>query len=110
VFTGRIDEIGLVEKIEAGQLMVRAPRSVAALRAGGSVCVDGVRLTVHQLAGEVFAAAITRETCCRSAFDALAEGRPVNVEVPLTAGASPAAPAAHLCGQTGWIEWAGPAR
>lgn len=110
MFTGRIDEIGLVEKIEAGQLMVRAPRSVAALRAGGSVCVDGVRLTVHQLAGEVFAAAITRETCCRSAFDALAEGRPVNVEVPLTAGDTPAVPAAHLCGQTGWIEWAGPAR
>lgn len=86
LFTGRIDEIGFVEKIEAGQLMVRAPRSVAALRAGGSVCVDGVRLTVCQAGDGVFAAGITQETCCRSAFDALAEGRAVNVEVPLAAG------------------------
>lgn len=86
LFTGRIDEIGLVEKIEAGQLIVRAPRSVAALRAGGSVCVDGVRLTVHQTGDGVFATAITQETCCRSAFDTLSEGRAVNVEVPLAAG------------------------
>src|SRR6201996_7659380 len=86
MFTGRIAEIGLVERIDAGQLMVRAPRSAAALRPGGSVCVDGVRLTVHQAAGGVFAAQIAKETRCRSAFDALAAGRPVNVEAPLAVG------------------------
>jgi len=86
MFTGRIAEIGLVERADAGQLMVRAPRSAAALRPGGSVCVDGVRLTVHQVSDGVFAVQITRETRCRSAFDALAAGQPVNVEVPLAVG------------------------
>jgi 3,4-dihydroxy 2-butanone 4-phosphate synthase/3,4-dihydroxy 2-butanone 4-phosphate synthase/GTP cyclohydrolase II len=86
MFTGRINEIGLVEKIEAGQLMVRAPRSAATLQAGGSVCVDGVRLTVHRAGASVFAAAISQETRCRSTFDTVSAGRPVNVEVPLTAG------------------------
>jgi 3,4-dihydroxy 2-butanone 4-phosphate synthase len=86
MFTGRVDEIGQIEQIEAGRLMVRAPRSAAALTAGGSVCVAGVRLTVQEAGPGTFGAAITRETRCRSTFDALAEGSAVNVEVPLAAG------------------------
>jgi len=86
MFTGRVDEIGQIEQIEAGRLMVRAPRSAAALTAGGSVCVAGVRLTVQEAGPGTFGAAITRETRCRSTFDALTEGSAVNVEVPLAAG------------------------
>jgi 3,4-dihydroxy 2-butanone 4-phosphate synthase len=86
MFTGRVGEIGQVEQIEAGRLMVRAPRSAAALTAGGSVCVAGVRLTVQEAGPGMFGAAITRETRCRSTFDALTEGGAVNVEVPLAAG------------------------
>jgi 3,4-dihydroxy 2-butanone 4-phosphate synthase len=86
VFTGRIDEIGLIEKIDARRLLVRAPHSAAALRVGGSVCVDGVRLTVHEAADGAFGATITPETQRRSTFDALAAGGAVNVEVPLAAG------------------------
>jgi len=86
MFTGRVDEVGQIEQIEAGRLMVRAPRSAAALTAGGSVCVAGVRLTVQEAGPGTFGAAITRETRCRSTFDALTEGSAVNVEVPLAAG------------------------
>jgi len=86
MFTGRVDEIGQIEQIEAGRLMVRAPRSAAALTAGGSVCVAGVRLTVQEAGPGTFGAAITQETRCRSTFDALTEGGAVNVEVPLAAG------------------------
>ncbi len=86
MFTGRVDEIGQIEQIGAGRLMVRAPRSAAALTAGGSVCVAGVRLTVQEAGPGTFGAAITRETRCRSTFDVLTEGGAVNVEVPLAAG------------------------
>jgi len=86
MFTGRVDEIGQIEQIEAGRLMVRAPRSAAALTAGGSVCVAGVRLTVQEAGPGTFGAAITQETRCRSTFDALTEDGAVNVEVPLAAG------------------------
>jgi 3,4-dihydroxy 2-butanone 4-phosphate synthase/3,4-dihydroxy 2-butanone 4-phosphate synthase/GTP cyclohydrolase II len=86
MFTGHVVEIGCVVAVEAERLVVRAPGSAAALRAGGSVCVDGVRLTVDEAGPEVFAAAVTGETRCRSTFDALAEGGAVNVELPLAAG------------------------
>jgi 3,4-dihydroxy 2-butanone 4-phosphate synthase len=86
MFTGHVDEIGLIESFDDGRLVVRAPRTAAALRAGGSVCVDGVRLTVHEAGDGVFEAAVTQETRRRSKFDALTEGGTVNVEVPLAAG------------------------
>jgi 3,4-dihydroxy 2-butanone 4-phosphate synthase len=86
MFTGHVDEIGRIEHIEAGRLMVRAPRSAAALTAGGSVCVAGVRLTVQEAGPGTFGAAVTAETRRRSTFDALADGGAVNVEVPLAAG------------------------
>jgi 3,4-dihydroxy 2-butanone 4-phosphate synthase len=86
MFTGHVGEVGQIEQIEAGRLMVRAPRSAPALTAGGSVCVAGVRLTVQEAGPGTFGAAITQETRCRPMFDALTEGSAVNVEVPLAAG------------------------
>jgi 3,4-dihydroxy 2-butanone 4-phosphate synthase/3,4-dihydroxy 2-butanone 4-phosphate synthase/GTP cyclohydrolase II len=86
MFTGRVGEVGRIEGIEAEGLTVRAPRSAAALRTGGSVCVDGVRLTVREVGDGVFGAAVSQETRRRSTFDALAPGAAVNVEVPLAAG------------------------
>jgi 3,4-dihydroxy 2-butanone 4-phosphate synthase len=86
MFTGHVGEVGQIEQIEAGRLMVRAPRSAPALTAGGSVCVAGVRLTVQEAGPGTFGAAITQETRCRPTFDALTEGSAVNVEVPLAAG------------------------
>ncbi|WP_158882227.1 3,4-dihydroxy-2-butanone-4-phosphate synthase [Amycolatopsis anabasis] len=86
MFTGRIGELGVVEEIKDELLRVRAPKSAGSVGDGGSVCVNGVRLTVRPFPGGVLEAAVTAETRRRSTFDALTAGAPVNVEVPLSVG------------------------
>ena len=85
MFTGRIGELGAVEEIKGDVLRVRAPKSADRVRDGGSVCVNGVRLTVRPVEG-VLEAALSAETRRRSTFDALAAGDAVNVETPLQVG------------------------
>ena len=86
MFTGRITEIGLIEKASGGSVVVRAPRSATRLEPGGSLCVSGVRITVEQVAGELIAARLTEETRRRSALAELTAGHQVNIEMPLEAG------------------------
>ncbi len=85
MFTGRIGELGAVEEIEGERLRVRAPKSADRVGDGGSVCVNGVRLTVRSADG-LLEAVVSAETRRRSTFDALAAGVTVNVETPLHVG------------------------
>lgn len=64
---------------------MRSPRAATA-QPGGSVCVNGVRLTVGESADGVVVATVAAETRRRSTFDALAAGDPVNIELPLAVG------------------------
>ncbi len=91
MFTGRIGEIGCVESVESldggtGRVALRVPVAAAALEPGGSMCVNGVRLTAKELSGAVAVATVAAETRRRSTFDAIAAGDPVNVELPLAVG------------------------
>ena len=86
VFTGRVREVGVIQRADEGSVVIGAPVTSAAVRAGGSVCVDGVRLTVRDAGDGEFAATVTAETTRRSTFGAFAPGVVVNLETPLAMG------------------------
>jgi riboflavin synthase len=84
MFTGIIEELGEVVSIDYGldsaRLAVRAPRVTADAVNGASIAVNGVCLTVTQLADGVFCADVMRETLRRSSLGMLVIGSAVNVE------------------------------
>src|SRR5262249_17608239 len=52
---GHVDGVGEVTRFEGGVLEVRAPRELARYIARkGSICIDGVSLTVNRVEGSVF--------------------------------------------------------
>jgi riboflavin synthase len=83
VFTGIVEELGSVVGVSRGEdsarLTVRAPL-VADSRPGDSIAVNGVCLTVAELADGAFTADVMRETLQRTALGALDAGDAVNVE------------------------------
>ncbi|MFI7633676.1 riboflavin synthase [Nonomuraea sp. NPDC049400] len=86
MFSGRVHEIGQIESVLGGRVVLRAPKSVAEVRPGGSLAVAGVRVTAEEAAGGAVSATVSEETRRRTTFDELSAGRRVNVELPLTVG------------------------
>lgn len=90
MFTGLVEEVGVVEKLEplddAVRIAVRAPKVTANANPGDSIAVDGVCLTVVDNAGGVFTADVMRETLDRSRLGTYEAGAPVNLERALAAG------------------------
>ncbi|GIH80130.1 riboflavin synthase [Planobispora longispora] len=86
MFTGHIDELGTVAAVDQARIAIRAPRAAAG--APGSVCVNGVGLTVVRLEqdAEVLEARLSAETRRRSTLDRIQPGTRVNVEAPLALG------------------------
>jgi riboflavin synthase len=83
VFTGLVEEVGRVSRLEAGEMFwldVFANRVLEGTRVGDSVSVNGVCLTVNGLAGETLTFCAMPETLRRTALGELAEGSPVNLE------------------------------
>ncbi|WP_129659038.1 riboflavin synthase [Rothia uropygialis] len=86
MFTGIIESLGTVEKIEkhtdSAVLHVRAGRIAADLPEGGSLAVNGVCLTATRTdAGtDLFVADVIGETLVRTNLGALREGSRVNLE------------------------------
>lgn len=91
MFTGLVEEIGTVEKLErlddAVRLTVRGPAVTADAAAGDSIAVDGVCLTVVDSDGGAFTADVMRETLDRSRLGSYGTGSRVNLERALAAGA-----------------------
>jgi riboflavin synthase len=89
VFTGLIAELGRVSSVErspdGARLRIEAS-SAAELREGDSVAVNGVCLTATEIDGGAFSAEAMNETLARTSLGALADGAPVNLELPLRAG------------------------
>src|SRR3989344_17417 len=88
MFTGIIEQQGIVQKKTAGRLHVRAGSAfVKQLSRGASVAVNGACLTVSDIpAKTVFAADVMPETLRRTTLGSLKRGSPVNLELPLKAG------------------------
>jgi riboflavin synthase len=89
MFTGIIEEIGQVASFaRAGggaHVSIRA-RLGAACRAGDSIAVDGVCLTVTARDAAGFASDLSSETLARSTLGRLRPGNRVNLERPVRAG------------------------
>jgi riboflavin synthase len=90
VFTGIVEELGEVLAIEefrgAARLTVRGPLVTAGAAKGDSIAVNGVCLTVTDLADGTLAADVTSETLSRSTLGSLGRGSPVNLERAMRLG------------------------
>jgi riboflavin synthase len=84
VFTGIIEEIGTVDRIEdrgdSLALTVRGPIAVSGARHGDSISVSGVCLTVVEQTSETFTAFVMKQTLDMSVHGSLEVGDPVNLE------------------------------
>ena len=84
MFTGIIEELGAVARVEPHadvvRLTVRGPKVVEGVRHGDSIAVSGVCLTVVDSDAESFTADVMAQTLRMSTLDDVAEGRPVNLE------------------------------
>lgn len=88
--SGHVDGRGRVERFEpVGDnrlLEISVPRDLARYVARkGSVAVDGVSLTVNDVAGERFAVNLIPHTLAHTNFERLGPGSHVNVEIDLLA-------------------------
>jgi riboflavin synthase len=89
VFTGIVEELGAVEKLEdqgdAIRLTVRGPHVVTDAGLGDSISVNGCCLTVAEFDGETFTADVMRETLDKTSLGILEPGARVNLERAVTA-------------------------
>ena len=84
--TGHVDGVGEVLTFADGVLTVRLPRALRRYVARtGSICVDGVSLTVNRVDGDVFDAYLIPHTQEVTTLGRLAPGERVNLEVDLVA-------------------------
>lgn len=90
MFTGIIEEVGIVEVIETraagARLRLQCQAALDGTAEGASISVNGVCLTAVDLKGNSFAADATPETMRRSNLGDLRRGSPVNLERPLSPG------------------------
>ena len=84
MFTGIVEERGTVASIEqltnAARVVIRGSVVLSDVRAGDSIAVNGVCLTVVDLGPDYFTADVMEETLKRSSLDAVSEGSEVNLE------------------------------
>ncbi|MGN0659295.1 MAG: riboflavin synthase [Emergencia sp.] len=90
MFTGIIEEIGTIRKIDRGSLSavlhIGCSRIMEDVRLGDSIAVNGVCLTVTSFDKGGFAADVMHETLRRSSLGALSTGSHVNLERAMAAG------------------------
>ena len=83
---GHVDGVGEVTRFEDGVLEVRAPRELARYIARkGSICIDGVSLTVNRVEGSVFEVYLIPHTLQVTTLGRLRPGARVNLEADLIA-------------------------
>jgi riboflavin synthase len=84
VFTGIVEELGELTSVDdlgtAARFTVRGPVVTGDARHGDSIAVNGVCLTVVDVAGDTFTADVMKETLDRSSLGALGPGSAVNLE------------------------------
>ncbi|GAA2103426.1 riboflavin synthase [Streptomyces albiaxialis] len=91
MFTGIVEELGEVVSVEdrgdAARLRLRGPLVTGDVEHGDSIAVNGVCLTVVDVADGEFTADVIAETLSRSSLGALAPGSRVNLERAMALGA-----------------------
>ena len=84
MFTGIIEEAGVVRESGEGRLVIEARRTVEGTDLGDSIAINGVDLTVAHMDEESFTFSVMPETYRRSNLEGLAKGDAVNLERSLT--------------------------
>ena len=89
MFTGIIEEIGTVRRIQHGakgaRLTIQAKTVLEDTRIGDSIATNGVCLTVVSMTGDSFSADVMAESLRRSSLGTLQGGSPVNLERAMAA-------------------------
>jgi riboflavin synthase len=84
--SGHVDGVGEVMRRQGGVVAFRAPADLARFIAKkGSICVDGVSLTVNEVDGAVFEVNLIPHTLEVTTLSRLQPGSRVNLEVDLVA-------------------------
>jgi riboflavin synthase len=83
MFTGIVEELGVVREIAGGRLAVGCRTVSADAEIGSSVAVNGVCLTVVERSDERLAFDLSEETIRRTGLSRLRDGDGVNLERPL---------------------------
>jgi riboflavin synthase len=89
MFTGIIEELGIVERIDrrgdGARLKIQCRKALEGSQEGSSIAVNGVCLTAIDLEASSFVADLAPETMRRSNLGDLRAGSRVNLERPLSA-------------------------
>jgi riboflavin synthase len=84
--TGHVDGVGLLLAVDGSVYRFRAPKSVAKYVASkGSICIDGVSLTVNQVEGNEFEVNLIPHTLKVTTLSRLKSGSEVNMEADIVA-------------------------
>jgi riboflavin synthase len=84
--TGHVDGVGIVSKHSNGFLRVKVPKALSRFVARkGSICIDGVSLTVNRVAGSTFEVNLIPHTLKVTTLKRLVRGTKVNLEIDLLA-------------------------
>jgi riboflavin synthase len=86
MFTGIVEEIGIVREARPGILGISADKVLEDLKLGDSIAVDGVCLTVVDRNDRTFTVNVQPETLRRSTLGNLKVGRRVNLERAMPVG------------------------
>ena len=84
MFTGIIEEIGIVKSVKSKVINIEANKIFDYLKLGDSVAVNGTCLTISSFSNKIFNADITTETLSRTNLGDLKSGFKVNLERALT--------------------------
>lgn len=83
MFTGIIENTGLINGIKKGSLSIKAPALVNELKIGSSIAVDGVCLTVTKKDKDSFEADVMPITLKRTTLGQKKKGNLVNLELAM---------------------------
>ena len=83
MFTGIVEEVGVVARLRDHRLTVQARKVLGDMKLGDSIAVNGTCLTVVAKNEDSFSVDLSPETLRRTSFTGLAEGNVVNLERPL---------------------------
>ncbi len=90
MFTGIIEEVGRVAKIEEShgtrRLTVTSKQLIKELKKGDSIAVSGVCLTAIAMRGNTVRFDLAAETVRRTSFSRIGKGALLNLELPMKAG------------------------
>ncbi len=85
MFTGIIEEIGVLQNMGTGSLTIKAAKVLEDIHLGDSIAVNGVCLTVTRFDRSSFQVDVMAETLRRSSLGSLSRGSRVNLERAMAA-------------------------